>query len=76
METIKSWQKKPELPSTSTKKTEARYLRAIFEQARRWGYVSSQTIPIIKTERLKSRRRQISTSRNTAASPASHTIEH
>jgi integrase len=32
-------------------------LRAIFEQARRWGYVTGQTIPIIKTERLKSKRR-------------------
>ena len=57
METVRTTQSKPSLPSTSTKRTEASYLRAVFEQARRWGYVSSQNIPIIKSERLKSQRR-------------------
>jgi hypothetical protein len=37
-------QRKPSLPSVSTKRTEASYLRAIFEQAKKWGYVNAQTI--------------------------------
>ena len=57
LEKIRSPQRKPTFPSVSTKRTEASYLKAIFEQARRWGYVNGQTIPVIKTERLKSRRR-------------------
>lgn len=57
LETVTSPQRKPSLPSVSTKRTEASYLRAIFEQARKWGYVTAQTIPTIKTERLQSKRR-------------------
>lgn len=41
METVRSLQAKSSLPSTSTKRTEASYLRAVFEQAGRWGYIRS-----------------------------------
>jgi integrase len=57
IEIVRSKQTKPSIPSTSTKRTEASYLRAIFDQALKWGYVQSNNVPSIMTERLKSQRR-------------------